>query len=716
VKLLVSFRHRKAVEPFIGLLEVLRARGHAVTIATHERDEKIPAMFASPDAFTFATLPQARRDAWADGAELVRHLRDFTQYLDGPYRQAGKLRNRAFERLLKLLAVAPEAAAQFNADGLLALGDEAVRRLDTALGEIEAQTPADPMTVRALQLLAPDAVLVTPLIHFGNNQVEVVKAAKTLGIRVGMLLFSWDNLSTKGALHVEPDHLFVWNERQRCEAQGLHGFDPACVSVTGAPRFDRFFTLRSKVDAGAFRAALGVDASTLVILYVCSSRLVSQKEVNFIRQWVKAIRSSDHAPLREALLVVRPHPDLPLTEGKWMSAERTFRWPGFVPEPRARVLFDDPRTVVLTSDYGASDMLYECIFHSRAVVGLNTSAEIEAGIVGRPVFTILTDASHADGQHSTLHFHYLTATAGGFVQTAATLEEHVAALARETEAPAPAAVWQQRVAEFVRPHGWDIPAADVTADAIERVMSAASPVTVTPSVLDTRDTSWRPALTPTSTLDSDTTAVLEWLRDEVSPGEVMYDLTAGTGDLTVAAARECGCTVVAFEANLASLTMLWQRVVAEGCNGLVVPLLVRPGVRTALYQQRFDALQPDASRLAMRSMTWRGHDRPPGAEVIQPVMSIPLAWAVKRWKLPIPSVLRAVLGPDDADLVGAVESLADEGRVRAIVMTGDSRLRALAATRLAGHGFRTSGQEGESMLLLARAAAASSATMSASHD
>jgi hypothetical protein len=40
----------------------------------------------------------------------------------------------------------------------------------------------------------------------------------------------------------------------------------------------------------------------------------------------------------------------------------------------------------------------------------------------------------------------------------------------------------------------------------------------------------------------------------------------------------------------------------------------------------------------------------------------------------------------------------------------------VAATRLAAYGFSMSGQEGQSMSLLARAVAASSATMSASHD
>ena len=49
-----------------------------------------------------------------------------------------------------------------------------------------------------------------------------------------MLLFSWDNLSTKGALHVAPDRMFVWNARQVREAEELHGYPSSQVTVVGA--------------------------------------------------------------------------------------------------------------------------------------------------------------------------------------------------------------------------------------------------------------------------------------------------------------------------------------------------------------------------------------------------------------------------------------------------------------------------------------------------
>ena len=67
--------------------------------------------------------------------------------------------------------------------------------------------------------------------------------------------------------------------------------------------------------------------------------------------------------------------------------------------------------------------LFDTVFHSAAVVGLNTSAELEAGIVGRPVFTILA-GEHAEGQQGTIHFQYLLKERGGFVEVAPDFEAH----------------------------------------------------------------------------------------------------------------------------------------------------------------------------------------------------------------------------------------------------------------------------------------------------
>ena len=45
-----------------------------------------------------------------------------------------------------------------------------------------------------------------------------VKSAKAIGVPVVFPVFSWDNLSTKGLIHVQPDRVLVWNEHQKREA------------------------------------------------------------------------------------------------------------------------------------------------------------------------------------------------------------------------------------------------------------------------------------------------------------------------------------------------------------------------------------------------------------------------------------------------------------------------------------------------------------------
>jgi hypothetical protein len=69
-----------------------------------------------------------------------------------------------------------------------------------------------------------------------------------------MLLFSWDNLSTKGTLHVAPDLMFVWNERQRREAAELHDYPPervADAAQDGDHGLILVFTRESQTPGGA---------------------------------------------------------------------------------------------------------------------------------------------------------------------------------------------------------------------------------------------------------------------------------------------------------------------------------------------------------------------------------------------------------------------------------------------------------------------------------
>src|SRR5205823_14365290 len=93
---------------------------------------------------------------------------------------------------------------------------------------------------------------------------------------------------------------------------------------------------------------------------------------------------------------------------------------------------------------------FDSLAHSAAVVGINTTAMIEAAVLGKSVLTVLNPEF---AQEATLHFHYLLEENGGFLHVASSLEQHAEQLGRVLEERAEDAERRRRFGEsFVRPH------------------------------------------------------------------------------------------------------------------------------------------------------------------------------------------------------------------------------------------------------------------------
>ena len=115
------------------------------------------------------------------------------------------------------------------------------------------------------------------------------------------------------------------------------------------------------------------------------------------------------------------------------------------------------------------------MYHSAAVVGVNTSALIESGIVGRPVCAINT-TDFTETQEGTLHFQHLKNVNGGLLHLAPTLEVHLQQLSRILADPAGYAARSRAFIEgFVRPHGLATPAAEHFVQAIEALQGSGRP-------------------------------------------------------------------------------------------------------------------------------------------------------------------------------------------------------------------------------------------------
>ncbi len=398
-------------------------------------------------------IPAAGREG---ALAALRTAVDYVRYLEPSFAAASYLRDRSAKRLpaglgrLRRLGGLPRWAV-----GLTIAG---ARTLDGLV-------PADGRTRQFLRDQAPDLVFVSPLVTLGaasGGQTETVKAARALRIPVVVGAASWDHLTSKGLVRVVPDAVTVWNESQRREAVDLHRLPAACVRVTGAQSLDHWFETRPAEAVCRFRAELGIAAEPKVILFVGSSKNMApgDSEPAFVARWLSALRASPHSELRSAFVIVRPHPT---NVDPWRQESLDAAAP-----PAAVVVPREYSGIPLSS--GEVEQFHDSLLASDAVVGVNTTAMIEAAIVGRPVLTV-NDGAFTHSQQQTLHFAHL-AGAGGCAIVADTIATHVEQLREVLANPGSrAAALEGFVHRFVRPGGLDRRATDCLCDALESVVS-----------------------------------------------------------------------------------------------------------------------------------------------------------------------------------------------------------------------------------------------------
>jgi len=454
VKVLFLVHNLGKTRHFEGVIRELTDRHHSVVItAAHKRNKPLKlGAFRDNPRVDVVTNPVRRVDEWEPFVRPLRQARDYMRFLDPAYAHADKLAARA-------RSYAPSGwVGRLASNGRF---DGRRRLVKRALEIAEAVVPSERYYELFIRSHAPDVVLVTPLIDFGSYQTDYVKSAHRLGIPVAFLPFSWDNLTNRGLVRIAPDRALVWNHHQMQEAVTYHGVPSNHVVVIGAPRFDDFFAMRPSTTREAFCARAGLDPSQRFLLYLCSSHFVAPDEVGFVRRWAQAVRGDPS--VRDCGILIRPHP------------ANTEPWGGVDLRDIENVaVWREPLKVQ------ADPALYDSLYHCAGTVGLNTSALIEAGILGKPVFTIQT-TEFEGGQEQTLHFHYLLARNGGHVEVAGDLTQHIDQL-RESLAQPEASVDRCRrfIESFVRPRGIDLPVAPIMVDEIERVGQLRKPLRRSP--------------------------------------------------------------------------------------------------------------------------------------------------------------------------------------------------------------------------------------------
>ncbi len=454
---------------FERALRILLDRGHRIVLAFVQAHKQSSDRVAErlADEYSNLTIAKARKPARGRGQYIVRVLRtlaDSARYSHPRYAAAHLLRRRAHDKVRQL----GKETGRLGRIGLWlallvvrcprtsVLSDATVRLLLA----LERRIDPSPEVMRFAARWNPDLLLISPLVAIGSHEPEYVKCAKALGVRTGLCVASWDNLTNKGLIKQRPDRVYVWNEHQRREAIDLHGVPPDAVVATGAPRFDAWYEQRPTSTRAEFCATAEIPADRPFLLFVGSSPFIAPDEPAFVERLLTAIRDSDHVELRRAGVLIRPHPQNALP---WISADLSRHGPVAV-WPRAG---EQPVNAKAVAAY------YDSIYHSAAVIGINTSAQIEASVVGRSVHTLLAEETRGT-QGATLHFQYLLQANGGPVRPAKSTPALLDDLAEVLAEPHVTDTTAFAVS-FLRPRGLEHSASVCLADEIEAQLRAEAP-------------------------------------------------------------------------------------------------------------------------------------------------------------------------------------------------------------------------------------------------
>jgi hypothetical protein len=444
---------------FDSVIREMLDRGHSVHLV-FEREKGAPRPLEKAwlrrmerhPLFRHSSSLAWRRDPWFRAARPVRGALDYVYFLQLGEKRVPYLLQRARRRAPRTFRLVMRIPGMRTA---WALGAWA-RILDVC----DRAIPLSRRVQRFVRENEPDVVLVIPHLMPSSTDSHYARSAAATGVPTSVCIPSWDNLSSKQLLRVVPDLLTVWNDVQKDEAVNIHGVPEDRVVRTGAQCFDHWFGWPPRTRK-EFCARVGLDPVKPYIVYLGGSLFPTTiTEAEFCLRWIAALRESDEPALRNASILIRPHPH---RNPEWHERQAEF-------DEFEDVVIWPPVVFMPVEEQTRADY-FDSIYHSAVAFGINTSALIEAGIIGRAVHTI-TVPEFASSQTGVLHYRYLREVGGGLVQVSATLGENVGRLGdvlagRDTEGEEAA---RRFTAVFVRPQGVEIPATPVFVDAIEELV------------------------------------------------------------------------------------------------------------------------------------------------------------------------------------------------------------------------------------------------------
>jgi hypothetical protein len=257
--------------------------------------------------------------------------------------------------------------------------------------------------------------------------------------------------------------MVVWNDIQRREADYFHGYPEEHVAVSGAPHFDQWLAMHPKRGREEFLRSVNLDPAKPLVVYLCSATFQEASEAEFCAGWVRAIRNHSDAVLATANILIRVHP------------KRLRQLSGYDLEDLGNVV-TWPRSSINPVGEEAKDNYLSSLTYADGVMAINTTAMIEAALLGKPVFTLLGTPLEPN-QTGTHHFGHLFNEGNGILRATSSMDQHLEWLRRTLAGEAPFSDEERSYVEmFARPHGRETSATELICDNIEEVAALSAEV------------------------------------------------------------------------------------------------------------------------------------------------------------------------------------------------------------------------------------------------
>lgn len=332
-----------------------------------------------------------RSDNWREFLFAMRELRSYRSYLTR-YQTTEFYVNRWRNYLVPSLAK--------RSDAPVLRGILKSSAAEFAMRVFERLAPCDAKICALLKEKNPDVLVATPANMRFSEETDYLKAARRMKILTALPVLSWDNLSTKGLIHIAPDMLFVWNAAHYEDATRIHKIPPKRITIAGAPFFDKWFDAPlSRADRNTFCKRLGLDPKRKILLYLGSSANIAKDETWFVEAVAKCLEASPNPIAAETQLLIRPHPANAKIYGRL--------------EEKGFCIF--PHNGALPETREEFTQMRETFHHADAAVGVNTSGMVDAVLADLAVFTVRIPR-YANTQNNSRHFRQMTGAGAIYVK------------------------------------------------------------------------------------------------------------------------------------------------------------------------------------------------------------------------------------------------------------------------------------------------------------